>query len=227
MSELIEFQEETNYCFIRMDDGKANALSFEMLQQLNAALDQAQEAGKVVVILGRPGKFSAGFDLSVMGQGGEAMIELLSTGANLARRLLNFETPVVLGVSGHALAMGALLLLSADYRIGGEGAYKIGLNEAAIGMTLPWFGVELARYRLSGSHFNSAVGLARIYDPAGAVEAGYLDECVAEDALSARAIALAEQLAGLDMEAHKQSKARVREELNAALERALEKDFGA
>jgi enoyl-CoA hydratase len=225
MTTLVEFNEEPNYCLITMDDGKANALSFNMLEQVNTALDQVQQAGKVVIICGRPGKFSAGFDLSVMSQGGDAMLDLLQQGAALSRRLLNFETPVILGISGHALAMGALLVLSADYRIGIHGNYKIGLNEVAIGMTLPYFGVELAKARLSKPHINNAVGLARLYNATGAVEAGYLDEAVNEDELMPRAIALAEQLAQLDMNAHKHTKARVREDLNTALDSALQREF--
>ena len=225
MTNLAEFREDESYCLIRMDDGKANALSFEMLTQLEKALDQAAQAGKVVIICGRPGKFSAGFDLSVMNQGGEAMLQLLQSGASLSRRLIDFDTPVILGVSGHALAMGALLLLSADYRIGIHGSYKIGLNEVAIGMTLPWFGVELARHRLAKTHFNKAVGLAQVYDAEAAVTAGYLDEAVAEDQLMSRATSLAEQLSALDMTAHRQTKARVRDPLTASLDAATAREF--
>ena len=227
MTALLEFKEEPNYCMVTLDDGKANALSFAMLAQINEALDQAQQAGKVIIICGRPGKFSAGFDLAVMGQGGDAMVELLRAGAALAQRLLKFDTPVVLAVSGHALAMGALLLLSADYRIGMHGNYKIGLNEVAIGMTLPYFGIELGRARLAVTHVDKAIGLAQIYDATGAVEAGYLDEAVAQDELLPRAIAVAEQLAGLNMDAHKQTKARIREDLNMALGTAIEKELGS
>jgi enoyl-CoA hydratase len=226
MTEMVQFNEQSSYCLITMDDGKANALSFDMIAAVNTALDQAEQAGKVVILCGRPGKFSAGFDLSIMGQGGDAMFDLLRAGATLARRIVDFDTPVVLAVSGHALAMGALLLLSADYRIGVQGNYKIGLNEVAIGMTLPYFGVALARDRLASTHVNKAAGLAQIYDPSAAVEAGYLDEAVSEDELLPRAKALAEQLSALDMKAHKHTKARVREDLNAALDAAFEKEMG-
>lgn len=226
MTVLVEVKHQDKYTLIQMDDGKANALGFEMLEQLNAALDSAEESGKVVIICGRPGKFSAGFDLSVMGQGGDGMLGLLRAGAAVSRRLLNSPTPVVLAVTGHALAMGALLLLSADYRVGVHGDYKIGLNEVAIGMPLPYFGVELARERLATTHVTAAVSLARVYDAAGAVEAGYLDEAVSEKDLLPRAIAMAEQLAGLDMEAHKVTKSRTREDLNAALEAAIDKELG-
>ncbi len=227
MAALVESKLQPNYTLISMDDGKANALGFDMLAQLGAALDEAEQAAKVVVIAGRPGKFSAGFDLSVMSQGGDGMLQLLRAGAQLSRRLLNFPTPVVLAVSGHALAMGALVLLSADYRVGVHGTYKIGLNEVAIGMTLPYFAVELARARLATTHLGPAVDLARIYDAAGAVEAGYLDEAVSEEDLLARATDLAAQFSTLNMEAHRQTKARTREQLNAALQAAIDKELGA
>jgi len=226
MTVLVECKHQDKYTLIQMDDGKANALGFEMLAQLNSALDQAQEAGKVVIICGRPGKFSAGFDLTVMGGGGEDMIKLLRSGADISRRLLAFPAPVILAVSGHAIAMGALLTLSADYRIGVHGTYKIGLNEVAIGMTLPYFAVELARERLARAHFAAAVTMAKLYDALGAAEAGFLDEVVSEEDLVERAIAKAEQLSELDMEAHKNTKARTRETFMAVLEDAVNKELG-
>mgnify|MGYP001813005011 CR=1 FL=1 len=227
MSQVVTFKEEDKYSLITLDDGKVNAVSFAMLEQLNAALDQAEAAGKVVVIAGRPGKFSAGFDLSVMGQGGDKLLELVGSGAQLARRFLEFPTPVVLAVTGHALAMGAILLMTADYRIGTAGDYKLGLNEVAIGMTMPCFGVEIARARLDPAHFELSVSCAQLYDADGAVEAGYLDEAVDVDQLMSRSIAMAEQLAALDMAAHKQTKARVRAPLFKALDEARVTDAAA
>ena len=227
MTELVQFTEEQHYSLIAMDDGKANALSFEMLDAINATLDRAKEVGKPVIIRGRPGKFSAGFDLTVMNQGGDDVIRILREGAGLSLRLLGFESPVILAVSGHALAMGGLRLLSADYRIGIEGNYKIGLNEVAIGMTLPYFGVELARRRLASNCVDRAVGLAQLFDAPAAVKAGFLDEAVAEDALMPRAAAVAEQLSMLDDEAHRNTKLRVREEFLPALRAAIDREFPA
>ena len=122
--------------------------------------------------------------------------------------------------------MGALLLLSADYRIGVTGDYKIGLNEVAIGMTLPQFGVELARARLAKTHAEKCVTLAQVYNALAAVEAGYLDEAVAEEELLPHAISVAERLSTLNMVAHRESKAKMRAELNAAMERAVELELG-
>ncbi|MCX2972174.1 crotonase/enoyl-CoA hydratase family protein [Halieaceae bacterium IMCC8485] len=225
MSQIVQFAEEEKYSLITLDDGKANAVSFVMLDQLNSALDQAEEAGKVVVITGRPSKFSAGFDLSVMSQGGEQVMKLVSGGADFAKRILQFPTPVVIAVTGHALAMGGIMLMTADYRIGIAGDYKLGLNEVAIGMSMPRFGVEIARSRLAPAHFELSVNCAYLYDAEGAVEAGYLDEAVESGQLMYRAVAIAEQLSGLNMEAHKNTKSRVRAPLLRALEEAMELDF--
>ena len=226
MSDFVSFSEEEQYCLIQMDDGKANAIGFAMLEQLNAALDQAEATGKPLVLAGRPGKFSAGFDLSIMGQGGPDQGTLLRGGANLALRLLQHPTPVVLAVSGHALAMGGLMCLSGDYRIGIKGDFKIGLNEVAIGMTLPYFGIELARNRLLKNYFDRAVNMAEIYDAEGAVDAGYLDEAVEGDALLERAAAVASSYSALNMAAHRNTKARTREGLVANMQRAIAEDTG-
>ncbi len=225
MSDLVTATETDTHILLTMDDGKANALGFAMFEALNAGLDTAEAAGKVVVIAGRPGKFSAGFDLNVMGGGGEDMLRLLRCGSDLSQRLMDFPTPVVLAVTGHALAMGALMCLSADYRIGTRGAFKLGLNEAAIGMTLPWFGIELARARLTPAHFNQAVGLAWIYDADGAATAGFLDQAVEEEQLMATAEAVAQAASNIDMKAHRNSKRRVREEFSARFAEALARDF--
>ena len=225
MSELVHFTEHDTHGLLAMDDGKANALGFDMFEGLNAGLDKVEATGKVALITGRPGKFSAGFDLSVMGKGDESTLKLLREGADLARRLMTFRAPVVLAVSGHALAMGALLCLSADYRIGTLGDYKIGLNETAIGMTLPWFGVELARERLATTHLGHAVNLGKIYDAPGAIEAGFLDDAVNEDALLSVATGAAQALSGLHLPSHGNVKQRVRGDFLARYEDALRRDF--
>ena len=160
-----------------------------------------------------------------MGKGGEDAARLLGQGADMALKLLKFEAPVVLAVTGHALAMGALFCLSADYRLGVRGNFKLGLNEVAIGMTLPWFGVELGRARLDGRQLNEAVSLARIYSPDEAVQVGYLDNAVDEEEFAAQLEAVVAGFGALDMKAHRETKARVREPLLQRLDLGMERDF--
>ncbi len=180
---------------ITIDDGKANALSFAVIDGLDDALTEAEASATAVALVGRDGKFSAGFDLAVMTAGGDDARRLLGLGAAVALRIFEFDVPVVLGVTGHALAMGGILTVAADYRVGAEGDYKIGLNEVAIGMPVPQFGVELCRDRLSPSWFIRCVQHATLCSPAEAVAAGFLDEVVPLDEVPTRAVAVATQLA--------------------------------
>ena len=224
MSDLVAYKLEHPICTITLDDGKVNCLSPQMLGEINAALDRAEKDRAAVVLAGRKGKFSAGFDLAVIGRGGSDAVDMLINGFRLAERLLSFPMPVVIACTGHAIAMGSFLLLSADYRIGADGAHKIGANEVAIGMTMPRFGVEICRQRLAPAHFHRAVISAEIYSPAGAVEAGFLDRVVLEDELIAAARDKATALAGLNMPAHTATKLRARDKALQAVREAIEAD---
>jgi len=181
---------------VRVDDGKVNAFSHEVVAAIDAALDEALAAdARAVALLGRPGRFSAGFDLDTMRSGPDAARDLLRVGAELALRLYRYPAPVVMGCTGHALAMGAILLLAGDLRIGARGTFKIGMNEVAIGMPVPRFAVELAEDRLSNRHRTAAVALARVTDPDAALEAGYLDEVVAPEEVETVTVTRATELA--------------------------------
>ena len=191
---VISYELRGRVAIITIDDGKANAVTHEVAAGLRSGLERARSEAAAVVIAGRPGRFSAGFDLAVMTASPEGARELLRAGAEVAREIFEFPMPVVIAATGHALAMGAILLLAADYRIGAEGAFKIGLNEVAIGMPVPSFAVELARECLSTTAFTAAINHAQIYDPTGAVTAGYLDAAVPAEEVVDVAIAHAAEL---------------------------------
>jgi enoyl-CoA hydratase len=212
---------------LRMDDGKVNALSPALIGALQDALDRAEKDAAAVVLAGRPERFTAGFDLKVMREGPEATRRLVRSGAELALRITEFPKPVVAACTGHALAMGALLLCASDLRIGADGPFQIGLNEVAIGMTLPFFGVEFARQRLSPRHFRRAVALAEIYAPAAAVEAGYLDRVVPPAEVIDAALAEAARFAQLPAGAFRATRRRLHPESLAAIRASLDEEFGA
>ena len=195
MADVVNLTIEDGVAVVRIDDGKANALSHDVIDALHAALDQAAAGAKSVCFIGRPGKFCAGFDLSVMTQGADATRGLVGAGGRLVMRLFGHPQPTVVAANGHALAAGALFLLACDTRFGASDVpAKIGLNETAIGMGMPVYGVELARERLSPRAFVQGLLQAQIYDPQGAVDAGYLDTLVAADELDSAAIAEARRL---------------------------------
>jgi len=227
MGALVTYQLDDSMATITMDDGKVNVLSPPMLAELNAALDQAEADRAVVVLTGREGMFSAGFDLAVLRAGGDDSAAMLRAGFELAARLLSFPTPVVIACTGHAIAMGVFLLLSGDYRVGADGPYKIIANEVAIGLTMPWAAIEICRQRLTPAHFHRTVVLAELFPPAAAVDAGLLDRAVPPTELRDVARETAETLAALDMHAHAATKLRTRDHALRALRAAIEVDDAA
>ncbi len=210
---------------ITVDDGKANALTPALLAELDDAVARAEADAAVLVLVGRPGRFSGGFDLPTLTAFTPASADLLKAGFDLAHRLLSHPRPVVVACTGHAIAMGAFLLLSGDHRIGvAGGAHKIGATEVAIGMAMPWAAVEVLRQRLTRAHFERATLLAEVFSPEGALEAGFLDELVAEEDLLGRAQAVGARLASLDARAHAVTKQRARADMLEGLAAAIERD---
>lgn len=221
----VKYTLEDDVAHIQLDDGKANALSFDLMDALLAALDRAESEARAVLLSGRPGRFSAGFDLRVMTTSMDAAITMLRRGAQVYTRLYGFPRPVVMACTGHAVAGGSLLLLTGDRRLGVSGDFKIGLNEVAIQMTLPRLGMELARDRLAPRRLTEATLFARLYAPDEAAEVGYLDAVVEPEALMPQAMAEAQALSKLPAQAFAGTKVRLREYTLARIGERLEADF--
>lgn len=226
---LVTFELSDGVALLRMDDGKANALSPEMLDALDAAFDRAEREAKAVVLAGRPGRFCAGFDLRHMMAGPESARALVTRGAEVLMRAYGHPQPLVIACTGHALAGGALVVLTGDVRVGAAGEFKLGLNEVAIGMPLPILAIEMARDRLDPRKLSEATLLARQYDPEAALAVGYLDEVVAPDQVVPRALAEAGRLALLGNLAYSASKRALRRDSIQHIRDTLEaniREFG-
>lgn len=224
MSEPVTYELGEGVATVRMDDGKVNALSRTMLAGIGAALDKAEADEAVVVLTGRPGIFSAGFDLRVLRGGGPDAVAMLQEGFLLAERLLSYPRPVVIACPGHAIAMASFLLLSPDYRIGAAGDFRITANEVAIGLVMPRAAVELCRQRLAPAYLHRAVALAEVFSPEQAVTAGFLDAVVAPEDLDEAAADAGRRLAELNMTAHRVTKERTRALGLGSLRAAIEQD---
>jgi len=191
----VSYELQGRVAVVTIDDGKANAISHQVASDVHDALQRARDEAGAVVLAGRPGRFSAGFDLGTMTSSTEAARNLLAAGAELGLEIFGYPKPVVIACTGHALAMGAILLFCSDLRIGAEGSFKIGLNEVAIGMPVPRFAVDLGRDRLTPAAFTRAINHATVFDPDGATTAGFLDRVVPADDVVAAAVADAAELA--------------------------------
>ncbi|AZZ75325.1 enoyl-CoA hydratase [Pseudomonas sp. RU47] len=224
MSELISYHLEDGIATLTLSNGKVNAISPDVIAAFNAALDQAVTDRAIVIITGQPGILSGGYDLKVMTAGPKEAVALVTAGSTLARRLLSHPFPVIVACPGHAVAKGAFILLSADYRIGVDGPFSIGLNEVQIGMTMHHAGIELARDRLRRSAFHRSVINGEMFDPQSAVDAGFLDKVVSAEELQGAALAAARQLKKINMLAHKNTKLKVRKTLLETLDNAIIQD---
>lgn len=209
-NELVQYELQGNVATIRIDDGKRNALSPQLLREIYQALDQAESDSAIVILTGRESVFSAGFDLNVMKRGGINALRMLRAGYALTARVLAYPYPVIVACNGHSLAMGVFLMLSADYVIGSQGDFKIAANEVAIGMTMPRVAAAVLRNRLTPSAYQRAVTVAEYFDVESARDAGFFDELIAPGDLIARAEACADAFKKLDPQAHKVSKRRIR-----------------
>jgi len=224
MSELISYHLEDGVATLTLSNGKVNAISPDMIVAFNEALDRATQDKAIVIITGQPGILSGGYDLKVMTSGPQNAIELVAQGSTLARRMLAHPYPIIVACPGHAVAKGAFILLSADYRIGVDGPFNIGLNEVQIGMTMHHVGIELARDRLGKAAFQRSVINGEMFDPQGAREAGFLDRVVSVGELLPTAMAVAAQFKKINMNAHRKTKLKVRKALLETLDEAIELD---
>ena len=224
-SNPVQYTLEGSIATIHIDDGKRNALAPEVLRGLYAALDRAQSDRAAIIVTGRDAVFSAGFDLNVMKRGGVKAIRMLRSGYALTARVMAYPHPVIAACNGHSFAMGAFLMLSADYVIGSRGDFRISANEVAIGLTMPRVAAAVLRHRLDPAAFQRAVTLSEEFDPESALDAGFFDELVEPDDLAARAEALADRFLALDTRAHAASKRRIRASLIRKIRLSLPLDL--
>ena len=225
MSDKLTIERDGDVVVLTMDDGRANALGPDLSGAVSAAVTEAAADASVaaIVLAGRPGRFSAGFDLEVINAGDRAATKaMVDAGGSLVRQLYGCDVPVVAACTGHAVAAGALLLLGCDVRIGPDAPVKIGLNEVAIGLTLPGWALSIARERLSKRHVQRSIVNARLVDGQGAVDAGFLDEAVEPEAVIDSAIAEAKTMSALDRTAYINTVAAIRTDTLAAMDRDLQ-----
>ena len=223
--EKLTYNFKDGVAILALDDGKANALGTQSWAELNEAFDMAEKDDAIVILTGRDGVMSGGFDLKEMGTGPQDALELTSKGSKFARRIMAHPRPVIMAATGHTIAMGAFLALACDYSMIKAGSFKVGLNETLIGMTMHNFGIAMGRHHITKAHFNRCVINGEIFDPKGAVHAGFFDRVVPEEQWP-MAIPMAGQMFGqVNAKAFRETKLRSRKEIFAILDQAIEDDL--
>ncbi len=176
---------------------KRNAVSFELVEELMRALDQAERSSAQVGIITGAGKaFCAGLDLDdlkqLVGRTHEQNVQDSATMARLFRRIYDFPKPMIAAVNGHAIAGGTGIATMCDFTLSvAEAKYgytevKIGFVPAIVSSILVWqVGHKIARDLLM---------TGRLFDAAEAHRYGLVNEIVEPERLMPRALELARQL---------------------------------
>lgn len=209
---------EDNIAIVTMDDGKANAVGHGYLDGINEALDRAEkEMPGAIVLRGREGMFSAGFDLKEFTDGSDGGVSMVKRGMELLMRLYSFPLPVVAACTGHGIAMGVFIIMACDYRVGLSGPFKLTLPETALGMTLPGTMFELTLSRVPPQFITRAVIQSEVFDPDQAVGVGFLDDSISAEGFDARVLEVATRLAGLPQREYAANKLTARRQALAAM----------
>jgi enoyl-CoA hydratase len=224
MTQLVSCNIENGIATITMDDGKSNVASPEFLDQLNQAIDSAEQQQAIIVLTGRAEVFCAGFDLRVLRTGVGNAYKMLMGGFWLVHRLMSYPHPVVVACNGHAIALGIFVLLCGDYRVGAQGDYKLVANEVQNGLTMPHCALVLCEHRVNPSHLTRAMLLSEVFKPEAAVVAGFLDQVVPHDQVLSVAQEQAKNFQELNAKAHSESKLRLRKSFLRKLKSAIKAD---
>lgn len=195
---------------IRLDGPGKNSLGTTMLTFL---VDQLREAaGEPVLLTGAGDALSAGLDLRELGSlESESMLTFLRLLEGAVAALYLYPGPTVALVNGHAIAGGCVLTLACDHRVAAANPkIKIGLNEVALGLRFPPRILAMVQQRVPLQFHTEVLLGAQLFDPAGALRAGIVDEVVEVEAARSVAEAKLEKLGKSPREAYALTKGDLR-----------------
>src|SRR5882762_279549 len=182
---------------LRMENGKANAISAALLERLDGLIAQLGDA-RAAVITGQGSAFCAGLDLPALADlDRQTMRGFIQRFSAVMLRIFELPIPLVAALNGHAVAGGCVLALQADVRIGADRDARIGLNETQLGIGLPLAVVETLRWQVPGPSLARLALEGRLVSPREALQLGLLHEVVPEADLLTRALERATTQAAL------------------------------
>jgi methylglutaconyl-CoA hydratase len=176
---------------------KRNAISYELIEELLAALDEVANSSALVLILTGAGKaFCSGMDLenlkALVGRSPEQSLKDSEIMARLFRALHDFRRPTIAAVNGAAIAGGCGLATLCDFTLAVPDA-KFGYTEVRIGFVPAIVSTFLLR-QIGEKHARDLLLTGRIIGAEEAHRFGLINEIVSAKKLIERARELASQL---------------------------------
>ena len=198
MTDCATLKKIDDISIISLDDGKVNVFSIEMLEAINNCLNEVPKDSGSLVLRGKEGIFSAGFDLKTFASGDMDKISKMSDlGMRFMYDIFTFPRPVIAALTGHTIAMGLFVACGCDYRIGLKGDFVAQANEVRNDMDIPTSIMQIAASRVSKKHAYSVLLHADPYTFPKAIEAGLIDQLVDEANFESRIMEKAADLATL------------------------------
>src|SRR6267378_2613805 len=190
MAVRLEKQESVGH--IVLDRPPANSYDKAFMEELDAAIEDARRDDALKAILLRSASekfFSAGADVSVFAKSGLDEKNAFVVCANEAMGKFESTPKVVLAaINGHCLGGGFEMALCCDFRIAGEGSYRIGLPEVTLGLLPGTGGTQRLPRPIGRQKALDLMLTGRTLTPQDAQDAGLVDEVVPAAELQARAI---------------------------------------
>jgi enoyl-CoA hydratase len=221
---VIELTEQGGVAVMRLDDGKANAMSLEFCEALTARFADLSSS-RAVVLTGTGHIFSAGVDLLRLSEGGAPYVhKFLPALCTMFAAVFSHAAPVVAAINGHAIAGGCVLACAADRRLMAREGGRIGVTELLVGVPFPPVAMEIMRDATAPQLFAEAILSGATFTPVEALARGWVHEVVEPPALLERAVEAANALAALPPKAFALSKRQIRQ---PALQRMQAADVDA
>jgi len=221
MSDTLRIEDRGGVRVLFLSRGKANALTTPFCEEIHAAAHEAQEdpaVRGVVLTSASPKIFCAGFDLAELAHAEPAAFaQFIRKFDTLFFDLYLLGKPLVAALTGHAVAGGALLAATADFRFAAEGPGTIGLPEVTLGVHVPRHCVEAMRATVGEQALTHWALLGETMPFAEARDLGAIDRIVPPEVLVDEAVAFAGRLAGASSEVYAAIKRDIR---GAAYEKA-------
>ena len=205
---------------LRLARAPVNALDPALVERLRTAIVEAPAQGaRAIVLSGQPGLYSAGLDVpALLSLDRTGMIAFWGQFLGLVRAIARSPIPIVAAITGHSPAGGAVLAIFCDYRIMARGAYRIGLNEVQVGLTVPE-PIQVGLRRLVGAYRAERLMVAgAMIEAEEAQRIGFVDELVEAGEVVNRALAWCRALLALPHEAMSSTRRLARADLHAALD---------
>ena len=200
----IRIEKSGRLAVLRMDKARGNAIDEAFVGEMAAAVaevGQDQGVRGVLLASAHPKLFCPGLDLvSLFAYDRPGMDRFMKAFSDMAMDLFALEKPMLAAISGHAVAGGCVLALTADHRILRRGA-QVGLNEVRVGVPLPWSVALLLRASVPAHALSRVALLGANFTDAEAVSLGLVHEVHEAEGFEAACLARLDEFADKDARA--------------------------